>query len=316
VVPVQQHSVLHPAGPQAARIVVLWHQLATTATIVFILVVAATLYAVLHRRRDPDDRFTDDRRAGRAIITAIGATVTVLLLFVCASVWADRSVRTPTGVPPLHVHVTGHQWWWQVDYVDSVPQHRLTTANEIHVPTGRPVLLELTSDDVIHSFWVPNVDGKLDLVPGHTNWLTFQVDTPGVYRGTCAEFCGRQHANMAMLLVAERPDQFAHWVAQQMDTAPAPADSLDRAGELLFTGSGCALCHTVRGTPAQGSLGPDLTHVGGRGLIAAGALTNTPDHLAAWIRDASALKPGTLMPPTRISDADLRALVTWLEHLQ
>jgi cytochrome c oxidase subunit 2 len=312
----QHHSVLHPAGPQASQVYALWHQLAITATVVFVLVVAGLLYAALHRRTAPVPPHTADRRAGRAIGAAVSVTVAILMCFVGASLWADRAVTAPSGVTPLHIRVIGHEWWWELQYDDSVPQHLVVTANEMHVPTGRPVRLELTSSDVIHSFWVPNVSGKMDLVPGRTNWLSFQVDSAGTWRGACAEFCGLQHARMKLTLVAERPDQFARWLAREGSVVAAIPDSLMEPGRQVFEASGCALCHTVRGTQANGLVGPDLTHVGGRQTIAAGALANTPENLTTWIADPSGIKAGTMMPPTRTNTRAMHELVVWLESLR
>jgi cytochrome c oxidase subunit 2 len=184
------------------------------------------------------------------------------------------------------------------------------------VPVGRPVALELRGDDVIHSFWVPNLGVKRDMIPGHATSVLFQADAPGVYRGQCAEFCGAQHAKMGFLVVAEPPEEFAAWLDRQRDSARTPADSLARRGQEVFLASSCAMCHAVGGTPAGGRLGPNLTHVAGRRTIAAGTLPNVRGHLAGWIIDPQQIKPGARMPASAIPPADLRAILAYVESLR
>jgi cytochrome c oxidase subunit 2 len=203
-----------------------------------------------------------------------------------------------------------------VRYEDPQASRSLTTANEIRIPVGRPVRLKLSSRDVIHSFWVPNLHGKKDLVPGHQTLTWFQADTPGVYRGQCAEFCGQQHAKMGMLVIAEPPERFAAWYERQLLPAAEPADSVAAAGQRLFLAKGCVLCHAVRGTPAGSRLGPDLTHLASRLTIAAGTLPNTRGHLAGWVVDPQRLKPGVRMPPNQLAPAELHALLGYLESLR
>jgi cytochrome c oxidase subunit 2 len=212
--------------------------------------------------------------------------------------------------------VTAQLWLVHLLYRYSVPPRAPTTANEIHVPVGRPVVLELRSTDVIHSFWPPNLSAKRDLIPGHENSLWLQADAPGEYRGQCAEFCGHQHAKMAFLVVAEPPDSFAGWLARQRDTAATPADSLTRRGQEVFLGSACPMCHAIGGTPAGSRVGPDLTHLGSRRTLAAGTLPNTRGNLAGWIVNPQAIKPGAKMPPNALSPDDLQALLAYLETLR
>jgi cytochrome c oxidase subunit II len=203
-----------------------------------------------------------------------------------------------------------------VEYRDVVAQRGATTANEIHVPVGRMVVLELRSTDVIHSFWPISLGAKRDQIPGKENSLWLRADRPGVYRGQCAEFCGHQHAKMAFLVVAERPDSFERWLATQRDTAATPADSLTRRGQEVFLGSSCVMCHAIAGTPAGSRIGPDLTHLAGRRTIAAGTLPNTRGNLAGWIVDPQTIKPGAKMPPNLLPPADLQALLAYLETLR
>jgi cytochrome c oxidase subunit 2 len=211
--------------------------------------------------------------------------------------------------PTLTVEVTGHDWWWEVRY----PDRHVTTANEIHILVGQPVRLVLRSADVIHSFWVPQLAAKTDLIPGKTNVTWLQARVAGTYRGQCAEYCGLQHAHMALLVVADPPEAFAAWVRQQRATATAPGAPLAASGRAVFERSSCAACHSIGGTTARGTIGPNLTHLGSRHTIGAGTLPNTPDNLAAWITDPQAAKPGAAMPPQPLTPQELRALVAYLE---
>ena len=208
--------------------------------------------------------------------------------------------------------MTGHDWWWEVRY----PDQGIVSANEIHVPVGRPVRLRLTSADVIHSFWVPQLTVKTDLIPGQTNTTWIQASNPGTYRGQCAEYCGLQHAKMAILVIADPPDAFARWLANERQPATAAADPLAARGRLALERNSCAACHTVRGTTASGTLGPDLTHFGGRRTIGADTLPNTPGNLGGWIVNSQTVKPGNKMPPQPLTPQELQALLAYLESLK
>jgi cytochrome c oxidase subunit II len=314
----QSHSVLNPASPQTRTVDRLWDAMYLTAAVVFVLVVAALLWGAF-RRRPADD---EPRSPGReqalktAVGIATGLTILVLLGFLVYDVAVGRQITRNPGPRALQIRVTGHQWWWEVQYRDSIPSNWATTANEIHVPTGRPVVLELRSTDVIHSFWPPDLSPKRDLIPGNVNTLWFQADSSGVYRGQCAEFCGLQHARMGFLVIAQRPDSFALWLASQRDTARTPTDALARRGQEVFLGSTCVMCHAISGTPAGSRIGPDLTHLASRRTIAAGTLPNTRGNLAGWIVNPQGIKPGTRMPPNQLDPADLQALLTYLETLK
>jgi cytochrome c oxidase subunit 2 len=217
----------------------------------------------------------------------------------------------------LRIHVIGHQWWWEVRYEQPGTTQPIVLANEIHLPIGRPVELMLSSGDVIHSFWVPALAGKVDMIPGRITRLHLRSDATGRFRALCAEYCGGQHALMALLVIAQQPEQFAAWLAQQAQPARAPADPFLRTGyEAFFRGS-CQSCHTIRGTPAAGSLGPDLTHVGGRQSLGAGVLDNHLGTMAGWIAGAQDIKPGNRMPsPPLYTGVELRALASWLAALE
>ena len=201
-------------------------------------------------------------------------------------------------------------------YADTSPHGRFTTANEIHVPVGEPVLFVLNAQDVIHSFWVPSLAGKKDLIPGYTQSMWFQADTAGVYRGQCAEFCGLQHAKMALHVVAEPKAQYRQWVERQRESAAIPTDSVTRRGREIFLVGQCAMCHSIQGTAAASNAGPDLTHLASRRTIAAGTLPNTRGALAGWIVDPQRIKPGTRMPPNLLRPQDLDALLTYLQSLE
>ena len=214
-------------------------------------------------------------------------------------------------IDALEVRITGHQWWWEIGY----PDMQVDTANEVHIPAGVPISLIVTSDDVIHSFWVPQVAGKVDVIPGRTNTMTIQVDAPGVYRGMCSEFCGLQHARMHLFLVAMPPAEFDAWIAQQR-TPPAPAtDPLVQQGQAVFQRA-CAECHAVRGTAAGGTFGPDLTHVASRQTLGAGTHENTPVNLRGWVTDPQGMKVGNTMPRPNLSEPDLQAVLAYLETLK
>jgi cytochrome c oxidase subunit 2 len=214
------------------------------------------------------------------------------------------------------INITGRQWWWQLEYVDTLPSNRFKTANEILIPVGRPIVVNVTSRDVIHSFWVPNLHGKRDLIPGYVTSLWFQSDRVGTFRGQCAEFCGLQHANMALFVRAVPDRDFDAWLAAQRQPAAEPASDIQRRGRDVFLSTTCVQCHAIRGTLAGGAYGPDLTHVGSRATIAAGALPNTAENLQRWIRNPHQFKPGNKMPPHDLNDTDLRAVADYLRSLK
>jgi cytochrome c oxidase subunit 2 len=311
-------SVLAPAGPQAGRIHALWIFMLVVSTVVYVLVVGTLLAATFRRRRSEAELAEGapaEKRVTQVISAAAGLTVLTLFAFLVFDFSTGRAL-TSVPKPAVAIEVTGHQWWWEVTYYHDVPNRRVSTANEIHIPVGKPVLIRLNSQDVIHSFWAPDLNGKRDLIPGKESSIWLQADTPGVYRGQCAEFCGYQHAKMAFLVVADRPADFERWYATQADTAKTPTDSLAARGLEVFLTSPCVMCHTIHGTPAGATLGPDLTHLASRRYIGAGSLPNTRGNLAGWILDAQGIKPGARMPPNSLRPADLQALLAYLETLK
>lgn len=315
-----RQAALDPAGIQAERVMGVWWYMLIVAVVVFAAVVGAVLYGALRRRDGSADTVEVEPARERWLARWVGGAVAVSLLILFGFLIVDfatgRAMAVAPEPPALTIDLRGYQWWWEARYDHPVPSRRLTVANEIHVPVGRPVRLRLTSTDVIHSFWVPNLRGKYDLIPGHQTTTWFQADTPGVYRGQCAEFCGHQHAKMGMLIIAQPPAEFAAWYERQLRPAPDPVDSVRRRGRDVFLSGSCVMCHTIRGTPAGSQAGPELTHIASRRTLAAGTMPNTRGHLAGWIVDPQRIKPGVRMPPNQLSPDDLNALLDYLGSLR
>ena len=313
-------SVLEPAGPQSARVAALWWFAFAVATTVYLATMAALAWAVWHARRrvrrGEAPGAGAERRMTRGVAWGVGATVVILLVFLSYDLSVGRALSPAPANDPLTIQLVGHQWWWEVVYPDSAPQRRVTTANELHVPVGEPVVVVLESRDVIHSVWIPQLGGKKDLIPGYKQSFWFQADTAGVYRGQCAEFCGHQHAKMALLVIAEPRVQFEQWLAQSRSPAATPSDPVARRGEEVFLAGPCVMCHAIEGTPAGSRAGPDLTHLATRLTLGAGTLPNTRGNLAGWIVDPQRIKPGVRMPPNALSPGDLDALLTYLQGLK
>jgi cytochrome c oxidase subunit 2 len=307
-------TVLAPMGPQAAQLSWLLWSFIVICGIIWLLVMLVLVLA-LRRRSVPSGGPRSERRASVIVGLSVAASALVIIALSVMSYAATRGLSV-AAADPLVIRLRGYQWWWEVTYADRRPDRTLVTANEIHIPVGRPVRIELSAADVIHSFWVPNLAGKQDLIPGRSNDLTFIADRPGVFRGQCAEFCGLQHAHMALLVMAEQPAAFEAWREAQLQAARPPATAEQQAGQAFFTSQPCAACHTVRGTSAAGTLGPDLTHVASRHTIAAGLLPTTRGSLAAWIADPQTLKPGNNMPMVPMTPEQLRAVSAWLAELR
>jgi len=310
--------MLGAAGPHALGVESLWWLFFWITAAVFVLVMLALLGAIASRRRPADPRDpVASQRAGAVVAGATAVSLVLLFVLLVSSVRTGRysiqGLADPTNVV---VKVTGQQWWWDFEYESKIASQRVQTANELHIPTGRPVLLKLYSTDVIHSLWVPNLAGKKDLIPGQENHLWIQADRPGIFRGQCAEFCGHQHAHMALVVIAESPAKYAAWLDEQRRPAAEPQDAMAKRGRDVFLSGPCVLCHSVRGTAAGGHTAPDLTHLASRLTLAAGTIPNTPGHLAGWIADAQGIKPGNRMPTIGIDGENLQALVKYLQSLE
>ena len=316
-------SVLDPAGPPNRSLNHLFWAMLTVASIVWLSVVIAAFWAALSRRRITREDLepivvvpeaAHQRHTG--IVTGlVGATVVILLLFLVYDFTVGRALaERPSRT--LTIEIIGHQWWWEVHYVDPDPSKIVVDANELHIPAGEPVQVKLSSRDVIHSFWVPNLIGKRDLIPGYTSSLFLNADRPGVYRAQCAEFCGMEHAKMALPVVVHSRDDFAKWLATARTPAAVPNDSSARDGRQVFLAGPCSSCHAITGEPAYGTVGPNLTHLASRKTLGAGTLPNTRGNLGGWVVDPQSIKPGVRMPSNSLESKDLRALLDYLETLK
>jgi len=352
-------SYMRPAGAPGGVEATLGWWLTWTA-IVVVVIISALVIAAIARHRGEASRNTGEARAQVAeqganrwkvvsglqwIYVGVGITVVILLVSYGGTLATMAQAARPDHKAPITLDVVAHQWWWEMRTEDSVPSDAFVTANEVHIPVGVPVHLRVQSYDVIHSFWVPELGGKIDVIPGQVNEAWLRADRPGIYRGQCAEYCGLQHAKMALAIIADPPAEYARWAAAQRApvptiapandstamtapgargvapgsvvaalTTPAPQNTGPAAGEATFVAY-CGGCHTVRGTNALGTVGPDLTHLASRLTIGAGVLDNTPGNLTTWIRDPQDVKPGVLMPRMDLREQQLASVVAYLETL-
>lgn len=338
-------SALAPASDQASGIAMLWWAMLIGSIIIFTAVMVI-LGTGLWRARRQETQLSRLASRNLVIIAGVAIPLLVLIFLVGGSLFLgkDLSSRAPDGSQTIEV--TGWRWWWEIRYLDADGELIATTANEIHVPVDRPVRLVLRSGDVIHSFWVPNLHGKTDLMPGKVNTSWFTAKREGVFFGQCAEFCGTQHALMGFRVVAQPQAQFQAWLARQAEDAQAPTTEQQALGREVFTDVGCMGCHDIRGvTPRTMSTGrdpkgpplihdlrsstkakmaarnspipaPDLTHFGSRTTLAAGARPSTKGHIGGWLTDPQGIKPGALMPPTLLEPQELHALVAYLQSLE
>ena len=298
--------VFDPAGPYAGSIATLSWVLIAMAVAVLGVVLAALWIALF------GGASLKARLGGPTMVWAGGIVfpVVVLSALLIYGLSLTRNLTAPVPADAMRVRITGEMWWWRVAYLDGTGQPVMLDANELHIPAGRPVLVELESNDVIHSFWVPRLSGKLDMVPGRRNVLPIQADKPGVYAGQCAEYCGGPHALMGFVVVAHAPAEFDAWLASRR--TPRPAIAME--GAELFRSTGCAACHRIAGTDANGTAGPDLTHVGSRRSLGAGILPNNRGTMIGWIGDSQSIKPGNRMPPYKMLSArELDTLAAYLE---
>ncbi|MEQ9619552.1 MAG: cytochrome c oxidase subunit II [Deltaproteobacteria bacterium] len=296
---------------------------AMTDLTVYIIVISAAIlgiiafavaYIIIRYRKKPGDDTEPYQDFGslklEIVWTAIPvAIVAVLFLLTCSTM---NVIQPPVKDHEPDLVITGHQWWWEIYY----PKSGVVTANELHIPLGKYLLIRLESIDVIHDFWVPELARKIDAVPGHPNYMWIEATKPGVYLGACAEFCGAQHANMRIRVIVENEEEFKEWEKQQLVIPATPRAGLAGEGAKLFQEKACMNCHTIMGTAAAANVGPNLTHLNKRQTIGAGVLTNSPENLAKWLTNPQKYKQGSLMPNMKLSDNDVQALVAYLEALK
>lgn len=308
-------SPLDPHSSEAGHLAGLFWFFTLVCAAIWVLVTASLLF--LRLRAQPsgevarEDSPGEKRRKTFVVGGLAAATVAILAVFALASFYATRGFAW-ANPHALTIKVTGNQWWWQIEYESRDVTHTFDTANEIHIPVGQPVTFALNAADVIHSLWIPDLMGKEDLIPGRNNALTVEASRAGLYRAQCAEYCGLQHAHMALYVFAEPRSKFGPWWRHQLQPSASPRSGAQWKGFHVFLSS-CAGCHTIRGTDAGGRMGPDLTHFGSRATIAAGALHNTPENLSQWLADPQAVKPGNYMPQVALTGSDRAAVVAYLE---
>ena len=302
----------NPVTRQGAAINDLWLWTLFPSALMLLLISGLLLYIIIRFRGRPGEPDPPQVSGNRRL--EIFWTATPALILAVFFVLVVRTMRAVDAASPsaLRVEVLGHQWWWEYRY----PALGVVTAGELHLPAGEPATLELSGADVIHSFWVPQFGWKRDAIPGKVNLMPVQVDRPGVYDGTCTEYCLTQHAWMRIRVVAEPREQFEAWVRQQQ-VPPPPPGGLAARGQQLFLSNTCVNCHAIAGTGAGARVGPDLSHLGSRSILGSGVVENTPDNLSRWIKNVQDVKPGVLMPAYQtLPDDDLRALVEYLEGLK
>lgn len=307
------NSIFRPESDFASDLAGLFIFITIIAAVVFAIVAAAMVYVLIRYRRRRGDSIPRQVH-GNTKLEIAWTIVPALILIVVIVPTIELNFKYQAAPPEdsLVINVTANQWWWEFEY----PEFGIVTANEVHIPVGRTVTFNLGSADVIHSFWIPRLGGKRDVVPSRTNVIFLTATTPGNYGGQCAEFCGRSHANMLFRVIAEPEEAFARWAESEAGDSVVSDSEAARQGAELFGQSQCVACHTVRGTAAAGKIGPDLTHIGSRGTIAAGLIENNAENLAAWLKNPQEVKAGTLMPNLFLSDDQIDSYVAYLQSLQ
>jgi len=326
--PTQNLSILDPASPSAEAIRGLFLLVGAILTGIFLLVEGVLIVSLIQSRRrkqaveiEPPQVY-GSKPIEIAWTAAPTMVVFVLILLVARTIWEVRvdPYNPPPGSEPLYITVIGHQWWWEYRYTSYKGKElSVITANELHMPvsdatTPRPVYLDLQSADVCHSFWIPRLGGKTDLIPARANTMWLQTNEVGVHLGQCAEYCGTQHANMLLRVYAEPPADFEKWLAAE--AKPAVEDVAVKVDRAVFFSESCVSCHTIRGTTAKGIFGPDLTHLMSRETLASGMIKNTPENLERWINDPQTVKPGCLMPAFKLDEKPLKSVVRYLGTLK
>jgi cytochrome c oxidase subunit 2 len=315
-----RQSSVDAAGAHAAAIERLWWFFFWLLLAIFVIVMAIAGGSIA-RRQGSAERIMPpspetEKRLGWSTGAATIATTVILLVLIVMSISTANTATGPGAKSALTVEVQGNQWWWYIRYLNDDASQIVVTAHEIHIPVGTPVMIRGTSNDVIHSFWVPNLQGKRDLIPSRVTTEQIYADRPGRYRGQCAEFCGLQHAHMAFWVVAEPRDKFEQWMNAQRQPAMQPSSAANERGMQVFLNHACVLCHNITGSTASGQVGPDLTHFGSRLTVAAGTLANNRVNLGRWISDPQTIKPGNHMATVPIPPEDLQPLIEYLESLK
>ncbi|HJP93781.1 MAG TPA: cytochrome c oxidase subunit II [Pyrinomonadaceae bacterium] len=318
-------SAVNPAGPPAYNLNHLWWVMFYVCSLVYLIVMILLLYTLKTARAASQPPAApiltpsagSERRMRNVVISAVAVTIVIMFALLVVSFQTGRSIAAGLyRKDAVTIEITGHQWWWEARYMDPDASKIFTTANEVHIPVGVPVIFSLRSTDVIHSFWVPNFNGKKDLIPGKVATVWFQADKTGVFRGQCAEYCGLQHALMGLWIVAQTPEEFNEWRKNQTQSAVSPPTDLARRGQQVFLSSSCVMCHAISGTPAGSNIGPNLTHLASRSIIAGATALNTREELAQWITNSQMIKPGNKMPQNTLSQPDLEALLDYLQSLK
>ena len=310
-------SSMDPQGPLAGSIAKLfWGMLIGGGLI--LAAVAVLIFIALYKGKKAAEPQPLTFRQSRNLVLVSGVVIPALILtvFVISSAGINRELVAPMPEDAMTIRVTGHQWWWEIDYLDQAGNIVAKTANEVRIPVDTPVKFALEASDVIHSFWIPQLNGKTDMIPGKTNITWVQASKPGRYRGQCTEFCGKQHAKMAFHVEAMTQDDYAVWLQQQASPAREPSTEAQQRGRAVFLKSSCVMCHSIRGTTAMASVAPDLTHIGSRKSLAAGSIENNAGYLASWILSPQSIKPGSHMPATMMAGEDLADLVEYLLSLE
>ena len=311
-----QPSALAPAGPNSEAIASLFTVVLAIAVVVFVVVEGLILISAFRFHRRAKDATEPAQVHGntKAEIawTILPALIVVTLFVMALQTQQTLDTRPAAAAEQMTVKVIGHQFWWEYQY----PDLGITTATDLVIPVGKVVNLEISSVDVIHSFWIPQLNGKTDAFPNHVNLTWIQANTPGVFYGQCAELCGTGHANMRAVVMAKTQDEFDQWVKQQQAGPAAPTEALAQQGQQLLMAGACIGCHTINGTAANGKVGPNLTHVGSRTAIAGGILTNTEGNLRRWLTNPPAVKPGSVMPNLNLTTTEIDALTAYLQSLK
>ncbi len=317
--PAQVTNLLQPLSQPAQEIKELSLLVLAICATIFLIVVGLLVYAIVRFRHRPGDEASEPPQIyGSNQIETAWTVLPILIVFVLILVTSRTiaDIQNRKAAPgAVQATVVGHQWWWEIRY----PELGIMTANELHVPASdnsrrQPTFLKLQSADVAHSFWIPQLAGKTDVIPGRENSMWFEPTQPGTYLGNCAEYCGMQHARMLIRVIVHPPGEFERWVAEQKRVAEEEPSAQD--GRRVFFANSCINCHTIRGTSAQGAFGPDLTHLMSRQTLASGAISNTPETLRAWVRDPQKLKAGCLMPNMQMSDVEVDQIVSYLQTLK